>query len=275
MSWRTYVRITPGRAALRRKTATMLARPKITFVLSAGRTGTVFLSRLLAEICPDAQVVHEPFPSRYELLLGNMANDLGVGRSAAKQLFRLSRQRYLRRLSGKTAYVEINPMLCPIADSLAELPYSPNVVHLTRSPLSWAHSMTKFKASRRFRPVIDFIPFSKPYPSPRPPGWLKLTELERQLWRWRYCNERILQVRTTCRQYTRVRYEELFASSADVRRSTAQMIVDACQLSPVRHIDPDHWQRVNPAPHSERRDTISEEKVREVCGNLMSEFGYV
>ena len=244
------------------------------FVLSAGRTGTVALAKRLGELLPSAVVVHEPAPAQLELLIGNLRNDTGFGSDLATWLFLQTRRRRLERLPSDSGYVEINPLLCPIIDLLPALKVPFNVVHMVRQPATWAQSITAFGASARYRAVIDFIPFAKPYPHPRPQGWSGMSETERALWRWRVCNERILALRSQCAAYALVRYEDVFSNDADRR---AESLAEVLRLMPVRPTSRtasiDMSERHNPAPNA-RVAAVAPDIVRVVCGELAGQFGY-
>src|SRR5262249_53169080 len=123
--------------------------PKVCFVLSAGRTGTVFLAEWLHSHFPEIVAVHEPSPARYELVLANLRNEIGIGGGALRWLFKAARKRRMQRVLPGRGYVEINPLLCPALDLLTEIPQPFNIVHMVRAPLSWAKSITQFRASPR------------------------------------------------------------------------------------------------------------------------------
>ena len=243
-------------------------------MLSAGRTGTVALAKRLGELLPSAVVVHEPPPARLELLIGNLRNDTGLGADLARRLFLRTRRRRLKRLPAGSGYVEINPLLCPIIDLLPALKVPFNVVHMVRQPATWAQSITAFGASARYRTVIDFIPFAKPYPCPRPRGWNGMTETERALWRWRVCNERILALRSQCAAYALVRYEDVFSNDAGRRAESFAQVLRLMPGNPAsRTASIDLSERHNPAPNA-KVAAVAPDTVRAVCGELAGQFGY-
>lgn len=247
---------------------------QVCFVLSAGRTGTVALANQLRPLLNNALVLHEPAVSRFELLLGNLRNDTGMGAALLRSMFLRTRRRRLAELPPGGGYVEINPLLSPVADILMSLGVPFNLVHMVREPSSWAQSITAFGASDRFRAIIDYVPFAKPYPSPRPPGWSEMPEIERALWRWRVCNERIVAIRAQSARYALVRYEDAFAQDAAARSKAFSAIFDLMPggvAEPVASMDPSA--RHNPAPRPKAMPP-SPEKVRVICGDLMHHFGY-
>lgn len=244
------------------------------FVLSAGRTGTVFLTNLFEQF-DGVEVVHEPFPARYELVLGNIRNDLGIGRSLVRNLFVSARSGRFSESEQDKQYIEINPLICPVIDQLKELKRPLQVVHMVREPLSWAKSICAFRASKFVRPLYPLIPFANPYPSPRPEGWRELSNIEKQLWRWRFCNEQILAHKSEFSRYTLIRYEDLFCQDEEIRESNLRRICEVFQL-PFEQIDVStaFEQRKNPAPKRDVED-VSIESIERICGGLAVELGYM
>lgn len=252
---------------------------RVGFILSPSRTGTVFLAHALRERFPDAVWVHEPWPARAEVMLGNLRNDWGVGGRLLGWLFRYLRSHRFQS-AGKSAdsgrYIEINPMLCPITDLLPTLDIPLHVVHLVRDPRTWVRSILAFKASGYRRYLIDYIPFATPYPSPRPAGWNRLTPPERALWRWTHCNRRILNIKSQCARYRLVRYEDLFSPTADVRHTALAALLETLGLPEPSDLS---WfqtqERKNPAPASPYKHLeLDETAVTTICGDLLDEFGY-
>lgn len=240
------------------------------YILSAGRTGTMFLEAFFNRHCPGVTAIHEPPPSRQHLMLANLRNDWGVGGALLAWHFRKSR---VERLSAHAGYyVEINPMLCPLTDLLADPARPLRVVHIVREPASWTRSMLGFRASTRFRDVIDHIPLATPFPSPRPAGWRQMDLAARTLWRWHWCNSRIAELRDATPHYCLIRYEDLFAGPQQ-RATALRRILETLDLPYA--VEPDAGE------FSERRNPAVEEAplpdaglVRAICGPLASEMGY-
>ena len=91
------------------------------FILSAGRTATVFLRDELSRCFPKLCCLHEPPPARWELMLGNLRKDFGIrGRSLQRWIIQ-SRVRRVAALTSDMRYVELNPMLCPVTEWLRAL----------------------------------------------------------------------------------------------------------------------------------------------------------
>ncbi len=243
-------------------------------VLSAGRTGTVFLTRTLPDLFPQLVAMHEPAGSRTTLMLGNARNWSGAGTLLLRRRLRRQLSERWSGLQPGQIGLEVNPMLCPVAELLPELVQPLRVVHLVRHPASWVRSIRTFRASTRFRNVIDHVPFANPYPSPRPPGWWRANRVERALHRWVYCNEQILSLQPVADAYALVRYEDLFGGPSVARTQAVS------QLFGVIGLDPPadegvlfERERANPSPRSSAIE-VPDKDVKRVCGSLTTALGY-
>lgn len=241
------------------------------YVLSAGRTGTVFLEDLLSQYAEGITAEHEPTPTRYQMMLGNLRNDLGILDKATKAWVHRSRIKRATQIEGD--YVEINPFLCAVTDALPDPERQLRIVHIVRDPCDWAQSMTVFKASSKFRGVIDYVPFAKPFPSPRPTGWRQLNEFDKNLWRWVWCNERILALKDYSDHFVTIRYEELFHADTANRLSAVQKIFGTLGISPPKQIDDARFKRrINPAPQTSVQFDLH--AVEQITAPLAERLGY-
>lgn len=241
------------------------------YILSAGRTGTVFLTQLLGEYATHATVMHEPFPTRNQMMLANFRNDTGFFGGILSNWFSIARRR--RAIGATGPYVEVNSFLCALTDLLLDPDRPLRIVHIVREPSDWARSMTVFKASRRFRRIIDYVPFAKPFPAPRPKGWRNWSQYERNLARWVWCNERILALEPSAEAFVTLRYEDLFGSDALAREATVCKIFHTLGLSPPDGIVWDLFEtRANPAPPSDEEFDAS--VAERIAGPLARKLGY-
>ncbi|RKT35264.1 hypothetical protein BXY70_1295 [Roseovarius halotolerans] len=230
----------------------------------------MFLENLIARHCPGVTAEHEPSPSRYLMMLGNMRNDWGVMACATRRLARYHQEKHHGK-PGK--YIEINPFLCPVTDLLAATPAPIRIVHMLRSPGAWAQSMTTFKASTRYRHVIDYVPFAKPYPAPRPKDWNRLSPFAKGLHRWNWCNTRIAALEPVAQSYIRVRCEDLFSEDPERSRTVLAGIFATLDLPfPERLASEEFQLRVNPAPQGD--DLRDPPLERAICGKVAAAFGY-
>lgn len=248
------------------------------FVVSAGRTGTVFLTKTLPQHYPQLDAVHEPLGSRSTLMMANTRNLLGVGTPLVKaKMVRELRQRAAARPPG-TIGVEVNPMLVSLTDVLADAVDDLRVVHMVRHPVTWTQSIRAFKASTKFRWFIDWAPLATPFPVPRPGGmatWLLGTDqITKALWRWTYSNERIEELDGVAKRFERIRYEDLFGGPSEARTQALTTLLDVLGLPwPDDEEALFGAERQNPAPDVERV-TVPEDAMAEICGPLMEKYGY-
>lgn len=245
-------------------------------ILSAGRTGTLLLSRALTHSLGGVIAEHEPPPARWEHVWANLRHHWQTRGTWLQNYLRRNRLQRLTSLSDGHPYIEINPMLCPCADLLPTLFERLRLVHMVRDPKSWAVSILKFKASHAWRGIIDFIPYGLPYPAPRPCGWRQMPIEEKTLWRWNFCNQMIWSIRHQCETYEVVKYEDLFSAEASQRDAALRRLLEALALD----APPDmSWfpiqKRTNVAPEGGRStDTLSDDVVAGICGPLAGTLGY-
>ncbi len=245
-----------------------------TFVLSAGRTGTVFLTHTLPDHVPELHAVHEPPGSRSLLVLANVGAVMGRGSAWLSGRLHRGVTRRQAACPPHQRYVEINPMLCPVVDVLADVVSPLHVVHLVRHPVSWTRSIRAFRASGWRRHVIDAIPFANPAPVPRPPGWLGLDPVSQALWRWRACNEAIESVSPRAARYVRLRYEDLFLADRDTRIAHLEQLLDALNVP-----HPDDLEALLAAPRANRAPKAAPVDIpaltaSRIAGELMERYGY-
>lgn len=254
-----------------------LSRPaKAYFVLSAGRTGTIFLYELLRSQSEHLHCFHEPFPARYELVFGNAANDLGIGSTIVRRVVLGVRRQRLFNIDDEDRYIEINPLLCPVIAYLPELLSDLRVIHIVRHPRDWAQSILTFKASGYRRFLIEYIPFARTYPQPRPKNWRTCSKAVRALWQWRTCNEQILAIKPYCKSYLSLRYEDLFRSSESQKLQAWQNLFASLDLPPPKDLDELNLKRrMNAAPNKQGSSvSLSNQDLETVCRPLMDQFGY-
>ncbi len=263
-----------------RSDAKALDGQKIRFILSAGRTGTVFLSRTLADLYPQYEVVHEPPSSRRTFMLWN-AEAAGIAPAgSARRIFKRNRQRVLTG-NGDRLRIEINPFLHPLAPELHEIVSPLYVVHLVRDAMDWIRSMANFGAAGWRRHLIDYTPLARTIHPAARKGWSRLDTFSRFAWRWRLANEQLLSLAKHSDYYGMIRYEDLFSSDESAACATLQRLVSGLQIEEIGTMADISWdRRVNPGrcgKIGDRRDWPPEvsDRVMEICGPLMKEFGYV
>jgi hypothetical protein len=204
---------------------------KLGFVLSTGRTGTVFITKRLSQLYPDILSVHEPGKSRYQYLLGNFAKQWPVVTPLLHRWFWSSRPEiYKSRESYPEGYIEVNPFLCSFADVLIKLETPLRIVHVVRDPYDWISSLFDFKASGYRKGFINYMPYNQP----TAPERTATNHIERLAWRWRLYNENILHLEQYAACYSQIKFEDLFSNNVDDATAAFGAIPKTFELG---HID--------------------------------------
>ncbi len=263
-----------------RRAGPVLDGQKLRFILSAGRTGTVFLSKMLAGMYPQHSIVHEPPSSRRTFMLANAEAAGWIPEGTALRLFTTNRARVLDRLPEQSIRVEINPFLYPLATQMCQIVEQLHVIHLVRDPRSWIQSMANFGAASWRRHLIDYVPFARAIHPTVKREWHTLDTISQFAWRWRLANEQLLACSRNTAQYSLIRYEDLFSSD---RSHASESILRLLSILPPQSGNESPvvpWEtRVNPGRKGKvkpwqqwPRETL--DRVMEICGPLQKELGY-
>lgn len=251
---------------------------RVAFILSAGRTGTTFLGKVLPPLLPDVAFLQEPPGSRRLFMVSNALSAAGPDGLPVRWYRRLCRQR-LDALGPGRKLVEINPFLVPIAHHLPTVVAPLDAVHMVRHPFGWIESMATFKAYGWRRRLVEHIPFAltRHRAADR---WGDLSDLERWAWRWRLAVETNGAACAAARTTALVRYEDLFSPDIAVRQKTLDTILGI--VAPGQHVDAARiaWDNsVNPAPTRSEAGAASwpsdiRRRVADIVGPLARAHGY-
>jgi hypothetical protein len=173
-------------------------------------------------------------------------------------------------------HIEVNPHLASMIELLPELVAPLHVTQVVREPGSWVESILGFRASGWRRHVIEWAPWVRPSPVPRPTGWSRMGPGEKMLWRWRATNEAIEALRPAAASFERIRFEDLFG--LDTSRCEAGL------AGVHRGLALDHRPNVPllrelgtlnaRAPVSEPGRRVPRSLIEDICGDLLRSYGY-
>ncbi len=187
--------------------------PRTVLIVSSGRTGTRFLACYFGANFADVAACHEPAP-RVSLRLASNAYAAGaLSRAALVAMLRRRKRRRIDR-SGARIYIESNPMLWGAIDLFDEGFVQPTVVHVIRDPREQVRSSLNHGTSRGSKAIANrWLPYWNPgVMSLAARGgsfdWLACTATL-----WAVVNQRLHDEDARCRDYHRVRYEDLFDAS--------------------------------------------------------------
>jgi len=249
------------------------------YVFSTGRTGTTLLREFIKKRNPEFKIAFEPSPSRQAFILwsagmrGLMQEDIG-----RNLIYKWRRKELLQRNEGQIR-IEFDSYLSPLVAEMLDYSISPIIVHMVRHPYSWIRSAENFKAAHWRRFIIDYLPFAKLIPPKASTSWSGLNTIERSAWRWVYYNEKLLECEKAGQNYLCVKYEDFISSDSKIRNETVNKILHMLDPQHDTELDIEWSERMNESSHGKidhwqdwPTQTLS--NVREICGDLMDNFGY-
>jgi hypothetical protein len=248
------------------------------FVLSTGRTGTVFIAKKFKQLFPELLTVHEPGMSRYQYLLGNFSKQWPIVTPLLHRWFWFSRPEiYKNRKCYPQGYIEVNPFLCPFVDVLTELNLPLRIVHVVRHPYDWISSISDFKAKGYRGKFINFVPYNQPIV----PGGNATSHLERLAWRWRVYNENIVHLEPHADSYSLIKFEDLFSDDSTDTATAFRKMLEALGLEDIDHCRFDERKKENANPNpkgtvslDERISPMELERIHAIVTPMAEKLGY-
>ncbi len=250
--------------------------PKTVLIVSSGRTGTRFLACYFDANFADVVARHEPAP-RVSLRLASNAYAAGAfSRTALLAMLRRRKRRRIDR-SGARVYVESNPLLWGAIDLFDEAFEEPTVVHVIRDPREQVRSSLNHGTSRGSKGIANrWLPHWHPGVMSVAVGDSAFDWLAGAAALWAVVNQRLHDEGARCRNYHRVRYEDLFDASHSGLRDLCDRIGlaypgAATQVDPSRPINR-ATRAAFPAWPSWRPQQCA--TLEQLCGPLMRSYGY-
>lgn len=196
------------------------------FVLSTGRTGTVSMASLLNS-AEKIYSVHEPKPSRRYVFYSRFYFEGRLNRSFILNSYLKNRGTLLNNLE-ESRYIEVNPFFWS-AGHIFKNKANLKILHIVRDIEAYIKSRLNFGASGFYKYIIDYVPFYQLNVSKllmeKKIDWSNLSKAERETWIWYYMNRKIEENREI-HQYLRIRFEDLFLSSNEIKSKNLKDISD-------------------------------------------------
>lgn len=202
---------------------------KYSYILSTGRTGTVFVASYLSRSSDRATVLHEPAPSRYLIPLSNKYYHNQISSEEFSKQYFESRSSFSQELKDDH-YIEVNNFLWSGIHALNNYLPEIKVVHIVRHPQDYILSHLNF----------GFWSFPKRIIRTYGPHYLadqNLTRTEKKnpiiilIKRWILINEH-LETYKESNPYLRVRFEDLF-SNKESSFDTFMLLRDFLELEKI------------------------------------------
>ena len=183
-------------------------------IISTGRTGTIFFSRLFADLYPDSASYHERGTSRPIQILTNLHFSHLFPKSGLKAAWKLLKGGEIESCE-KKFHIDANCFLYGLAPLAPELYPNLKVVHIVRDPRTYVTSHLNFARQKGTSFIANyFVPFWQPNPflvGELPTSKIiGLTRFEKYCWIWNFKNRVMEQLEHSETPYMRVRFEDLF-----------------------------------------------------------------
>ncbi len=251
-------------------------------IISTGRTGTIFFSRLFADLYQDAASYHERGASRPIQILTNLHFSHLFPKSGLKAAWKFFKGNELETCEAKF-HIDANCFLYGLAPLAPELYPNLKVLHIVRDPRSYVTSHLNFSRQKGTSFIANyFVPFWQP--NPFLVGELPLskafgfTRFEKYCWIWNFKNRVMEGLENTSTPYMRVRFEDLF-STTDNPEDLFGNITDFLGLPRVTGIREKFRQPANTstkADFPEWPEWTSKQaaQLQSLCGARMAKYGY-
>jgi hypothetical protein len=187
-------------------------------IISTGRTGTIFFSRLFADLYPTlAASYHERGNSRPMQILTNLHFSHLFPKRGLKAAWKLFKGGEIKACD-KQFHIDANCFLYGLAPLAPELYPNLKVLHIVRDPRTYVTSHLNFSRQKGTSFIANyFVPFWQP--NPFLIGDLTLgkalgfTRFKKYCWIWNFKNRVMESLENSSTPYLRVRFEDLFNTS--------------------------------------------------------------
>lgn len=250
-------------------------------IISTGRTGTIFFSKLIGDLYSNVAAYHERGFSRPIQILtnayfANLFPDWGL-----KLSWLLLKENEIKSCT-KAYHLDANCFLYGILSVVPELHPGIKVIHVVRDPRAYVTSHLNFSRFRATSFIANYlIPFWQPSPFlTNEIGWQRyftLTRMERYAWIWEFKNRVMESLEGTNTPYLRVRFEDIFYSSQP--EEEFGQITDFIGLPRKGDIYERFYKPVNQSPKDKFPDwsvwtDTQSERFQAICGKRMKKYDY-
>jgi hypothetical protein len=251
-------------------------------IISTGRTGTIFFSRLFADLYPTlAASYHERGNSRPMQILTNLHFSHLLPKSGLKAAWKLFKGGEVEACE-KQFHIDANCFLYGLAPLAPELYPNLKVLHIVRDPRAYVTSHLNFSRQKGTSYIANyFVPFWQP--NPFLVGELPLsrafdfTRFEKYCWIWNFKNRVMEGLENSATPYLRVRFEDLFNTGNP--EEVFSKITDFLGLPHVTGIrekfrEPANTSTKTDFPEWHEWTPKQAAQLHAFCGDRMNKYGY-
>ncbi|MEK6751438.1 MAG: sulfotransferase domain-containing protein [Chloroflexota bacterium] len=258
-------------------------------IVSTGRTGTIFLSRLFADLYPfdpaqgrpASASYHERGPSRVIQILTNLHFSHLFPKSGLKAAWKILKGKEIETCEAEF-HIDANNFLYGLASLAPELYPNLRVLHIVRDPRAYVTSQLNFSRQKRTSFISNYlVPFWQPnpflvgeLPFHRAFGF---TRFEKYCWVWDFKNRVMSGLENSATPYLRVRFEDLF--SANHHEEVFARITDFFGLPRAadirgRFAEPANTSKPTFFPEWQDWPPHQAAQLQSLCGRQMDKYGY-
>ncbi len=257
-------------------------------IVSTGRTGTIFLARLFADLYPVDPASGRPLSTSYHergnsrpiQILTNLHFSHLFPKSGLKAAWKILKGKEIETCEAKF-HIDANNFLYGLATLAPELYPNLKVLHIMRDPRDYVTSQLNFSHQKRTSFIGNYlVPFWQP--NPFLVGEFPISKIfgynhfKKYCWVWDFKNRVMAKLENSTTPYLRVRFEDLFA--ADYEKVFAS-ITDFFGLPRATNLDGRFDEPANtskPTFFPEWRDWTPQQaaQLQSLCGEQMDKYGY-
>ncbi|NOH02935.1 MAG: hypothetical protein HND47_13725 [Chloroflexi bacterium] len=249
-------------------------------IISTGRTGTIFLSRLFADLYSIVSSHHERGNSRPIQILTNLHFSHLFPISGLKAAWKILKGNETESCE-KPFHIDANNFLYGIASLTPELYPNLKVLHIVRDPRDYVTSQLNFSRQKGTSFIGNYlVPFWQP--NPFIIGELPLSQIfgftrfQKYCWVWDFKNRVMAKLNGSGTPYMRVRFEDLFEGSPEETFAAMTDFIGLPRAANVRERFREPANTSKPTFFPEWRDWTPNQaaQLHALCGRQMGFYGY-
>ncbi|MBI5965959.1 MAG: sulfotransferase domain-containing protein [Chloroflexi bacterium] len=250
-------------------------------IISTGRTGTIFFSRLFADLYPVSASYHERGASRPIQILTNLHFSHLFPKSGLKLAWKMLKGEEVETCE-KRFHIDANCFLYGLAPLAPELYPNLKVIHIVRDPRAYVTSHLNFSRQKWTSFIANyFVPFWQPNPflvGEIP--WSKaigFTRFEKYCWIWDFKNHVMEGLENSTTPYLRVRFEDLFnTNNPEALFSTITDFMGLPRITGIRNRfrEPANTSAKTDFPEWQQWTSRQAVQLQSLCGARMAKYGY-
>ena len=249
-----------------------MSKQEKTYILSTGRCGTSYLYKFFNKNFPELKLTHQLPGSRLINIIGNLPLPLKTRANIIKFLFHLFNKNYL-----------LNSTLDPLR-SLSIFTIIKNdhrrkakIIHLVRDPRDFVTSFMNWKSQSLSKSILHYlIPFWQPFPKGEGFNyfrWIFMSKFKKFCWVWYYKNTLFKQLQSN-QDYKLVKMEDIIKNDKTITEILQFLELEDKTLDSQENLKVVNKSQKKSFPKYENWTEQQKKDFMNICGNLMTEFGY-